>query len=195
MGAWCWVANTKISAIGGHFMFKDDQETPNTLNATYEFADPNGKGDKKKIMVFEVRHWDSNPEGFVQNANGDSNGYMMSNANNIGNLFYGSKGYMVKNVDEWKTYMGKERTPGQGGSGLANHYQNFIDTIQANDPSINNGKIEEGVLSCSLIHLANISYRVGRSLDFDPIKKKFVNDAEADAMLTKEYRSPYTIEL
>jgi len=176
-------------------MFKDDQETPNTLVSTFEFDNPEGAGDKKKIMVFEVRHWDSNPEGFIQNAKSSSDGYMMSSANNIGNLFYGSKGYMVKNVDEWKTYMGKDRVPGKSGSGLGNHYQNFIDTIRANDPSMNNGKIEEGVLSCSLIHLANISYRLGRSLDFDPDKKKFVNDKEADAMLTKEYREPYTIKI
>jgi predicted dehydrogenase len=186
---------TKISAIGGHFMFKDDQETPNSMVATFEFDNPDGAGDKKKMMVFEVRHWDSNPEGFGENAKGDSNGYMMSSANNIGNLFYGSKGYMVKDVDNWRTYMGKERIPGPTGSGEGNHYQNFIDAIRANDPNINNGKIEEGVLSSSLIHLANISYRVGRSLDFDPVKKKFVNDTEADALLSKEYRAPYTIEL
>ena len=49
---------TKVSAIGGHFMFDDDQETPNTLTATYEFND----GGKKKMMVFEVRHWMSNHE-------------------------------------------------------------------------------------------------------------------------------------
>jgi len=186
---------TKVHTVGGHFMFKDDQETPNTLVTTFEFDNPNGAGDKKKILVFEVRHWDSNPEGFGENNDKDSKGYMISTANNIGNLFYGSKGYMVKNVDEWRTYMGKDRTPGPTGSGQANHYQNFIDAIRANDPGINNGKIEEGVLSSSLIHLANISYKVGRSLDFDPVKKKFVNDVEADALLTKEYRAPYTVEI
>ena len=186
---------TKVSAIGGHFMFDDDQETPNTLVATFEFGNPKGDGDKKKIMVFEVRHWDTNPEGFGENVNSEISGYMISSANNIGNLFYGSKGYMIKNVDEWRTFMGKERVSGLTGSGLANHYQNFIDAIRAEDNSINNGKIEEGVLSCSLIHLANISYRVGRSLDFDPGKKKFVNDKEANALLSKEYRAPYTIDL
>ena len=186
---------TKVSTIGGHFMFEDDQETPNTLISTFEFDNPEGSGDKKKILVFEVRHWDSNPEGFVQSAQSETSGYMISSANNIGNLFYGSKGYMVKNVDEWKTYMGKDRVPGPTGSGKANHYQNFIDAIRAGDNSINNGKIEEGVLSCSLIHLANISYRVDRSLNFDPMKKKFINDQEANSMLSKEYRAPYKIEI
>jgi predicted dehydrogenase len=186
---------TKISAVGGHFMFTDDQETPNTLVATFEFANPDASGDKKKILVFEVRHWDTNPEGFAQNASIESRGYMVSSENNIGNLFYGSKGYIVKNVDEWHTYMGENRIPGPSGSGLANHYQNFIDAIRANDPEINNGKIEEGVLSCSLIHLANISYRVGRSLDFDTEKKMFVNDNEANGLLSKNYREPYTISM
>ena len=44
---------TKVNAIGGHFMFDDDQETPNTLTAEYEFEDSG----KKRMMVFEVRHW------------------------------------------------------------------------------------------------------------------------------------------
>jgi predicted dehydrogenase len=186
---------TKVSAIGGHFMFDDDQETPNTLIATFEFDNPDGSGDKKKILVFEVRHWDSNPEGFGENKAGTDTGYMVSSANNIGNLFYGSKGYMVKNVDEWRTYLGKDHKAGPTGSGLGNHFQNFIDTIRANDPNLNNGKIEEGVLSCSLIHLANISYRVGRSLDFDPVTKKIINDSEANELLAKEYREPYTIDV
>src|SRR3546814_7169577 len=52
----------KISATGGHFMFEDDQQTPNDLMAVYEFANPEGEGDKKKIMQFEVRHWITNPD-------------------------------------------------------------------------------------------------------------------------------------
>ena len=51
----------KISAIGGHFMFDDDQETPNTLNVAYEF----NESGKRKMMEFEVRHWDSNGEATV----------------------------------------------------------------------------------------------------------------------------------
>jgi predicted dehydrogenase len=52
---------TKINAIGGHFMFDDDQETPNTLTAEYEFDD----GGKKRMMVFEVRHWITNHEAGI----------------------------------------------------------------------------------------------------------------------------------
>src|SRR5436190_11308246 len=52
---------TKVSAIGGHFMFDDDQETPNDLSASFEF----NEGGVKKMMTFEVRHWITNHEAGV----------------------------------------------------------------------------------------------------------------------------------
>jgi hypothetical protein len=44
-----------------------------------------------------------------------------------------------------------------------------------------------------LCHLANISYRLGRSLKFVGAQEKFARDAEADAMLTRNYRKPYVV--
>jgi predicted dehydrogenase len=184
---------TKISALGGHFMFDDDQETPNDMISVFEFPNPEGGGDKKKILQFEVRHWMSNPEGTLDKKVNYKDGYMTSASNTVGNLFYGSKGYMAKNVNEWQTFMGKGRRPGDSGSGLGNHYQNFVDAIRANDQSLAKADIKEGFYSCALIHLGNISYRLGRTLEFDPVKMKFKNDPEADAMLTKEYREPFVI--
>jgi hypothetical protein len=53
--------------------------------------------------------------------------------------------------------------------------------------------IREGHLSTSLCHLANISYRLGRSLKFIGAQETFANDPEADAMLTRVYRPPYAV--
>ena len=53
--------------------------------------------------------------------------------------------------------------------------------------------ILEGHLSTSLCHLANISYRLGRSLRFNGAQENFVNDREADAMLTRVYRKPFVV--
>jgi hypothetical protein len=56
-----------------------------------------------------------------------------------------------------------------------------------------NAEIAEGHLSTSLCHLGNISYRVGRSLMFDPGTERFSGDAAADALLARSYRAPYVV--
>jgi predicted dehydrogenase len=186
---------TKVSAIGGHFMFDDDQNTPNTLMAVYEFPNPYGDGDKKKVLQFETRHWICNNEGDLSPGfqDDESKGYMISNVNVVGNLFYGSSGYMSKTVKEWKTFIGKNREPGPSGGGLGNHYQNFIDAIRANNPGMLTAPIEEGFYSCALVHLANISYRLGRTIDFDPEKQEIIGDEQASQMLRREYREPFVV--
>jgi hypothetical protein len=65
---------TKVSAVGGKFMFDDDQETPNTLNCAFEFNENN----KKQMMEFEVRHWMSNHEsGIGEDGRALTMGYVM----------------------------------------------------------------------------------------------------------------------
>ena len=73
------------------------------------------------------------------------------------------------------------------------HYQNFVDAIRANDPKILNCDVLEGHLSSALPHLANISYRVGRQLEFDGKSETFKDDKKADLLLTREYRKGFEI--
>jgi hypothetical protein len=187
---------TKVCAMGGHLMFDDDQNTPNTLMAIFEFPNENGGGDKKKILQFEVRHWISNREDqmWMKPDPNSPTGYMISAGNTIGNLFFGSKGYMTKTVSQWKTHMGRKQEPGPTGSGKGNHYANYINAIRNGDPKKFNKSIEEGFYTCALIHLANISYRLGRSLEFDPKAMKFINDDQANGMLRRQYRKPFVVE-
>jgi predicted dehydrogenase len=178
---------TRVTSMGAHVVFDDDQETPNVQMAVFEFPNPRGGGDKTKILQFEVRHWITNYEGGLGTAPG----------NNIGNIFYGSEGYMVMHGGRWQTFMGKKREPGPSGQEKGNpnreHYQNFIDAVRANDPSILRGTVADGHYSCSLIHLANASYRLGRSLEFDPKRQRCVGDAEANGMLSRDYRVPFVV--
>src|SRR5690349_7847408 len=93
----------KVSAIGGHFMFDDDQETPNTLNCAFEF----NESGKRKMMEFEVRHWMTNGEATVRERGNNA----------IGNLFYGSKGYMaVDSYSSYKSWLGTRIENARGGS-------------------------------------------------------------------------------
>jgi predicted dehydrogenase len=186
---------TKVTAVGGHVMFDDAQETPNVLMALFEFPNPAGGGDKKKILQFEVRHWIGNGEdGMWLKGASQGNNYMSTSKGNVtGNLFFGSKGYMAKDVDRWQTFMGEKREPGETGAGIANHYANFVSAIRSPDPAAFNRSIEDGFNSCAVIHLGNIAYRLGRTLTFDPATLTFPGDAEANALLTRDYRAPYVV--
>jgi hypothetical protein len=53
--------------------------------------------------------------------------------------------------------------------------------------------IQEGFHSCELVHLGNSSYRLGRSLEFDPATMTFPHDPEASALLTRQYRPPFVV--
>jgi predicted dehydrogenase len=172
---------TKVSAIGGKFMFDDDQETPNTLSASYEFQVDGAT----KMMTFEVRHWISPHEAGI---NGEKPG------NTIGNEFYGSNGYLViDNYNKYYSFMGREQVPGPGATGNDHHYANFIDAVRSRRRADLNAEIEEGALSCNLVHLANISYRVGRTIHWDATTLTCTGDPEANALLTRAYRSPYVV--
>lgn len=185
---------TKITATGGHLMFNDDQQTPNVLMVIFEFPNPAGGGEKKRFLQFEVRHWISNSEDPMWMAKADTGGYMATSAGNtVGNLFFGSKGYMAKSVESWRTYLGEKREPGPSGKGEGNHYAAFVNAIREPKPEVFNQSIEEGFYSCALVHLGNIAYRLGRTLEFDPATMRFPRDAEANAMLTRDYRAPFVI--
>lgn len=197
----------KVSAVGGHFMFDDDQETPNTLNAAFEFDQP---GSKPKILEFEVRHWITNEEagigslgfgepipGFLgpprKNASGGRRGRV---SGSVGNIFYGSKGIMAvsnEGFPSYRTWLGEEQEPGPRGSREGNNWENFIQCVRSRKKEEQNAPIEEGYISCALVHLANTSYRLGRTLNVDPETQQVIGDDEANKLLRGTYRAPYVI--
>ncbi len=175
---------TKVSAIGGHFMFDDDQETPNTINCAYEFDD-NGK---KKMMEFEVRHWMTNHEAGINEFD------KSSKSNTIGNIFYGSNGYLaIDGYDRYQSWIGKDQEPGPSNKAGGDHFANFINAVRSHKREDLTAEIEEGAASTTLVHLANISYRLGRTLHFDAEKWACTGDAEATHMFTRNYRAPFVV--
>ena len=178
----------KIRSVGGYFGEESSQETPNEQTTMYEYADG-------VVMEFATRGGFTNDEAGVR----------------IGNIFYGTKGWLwiEEAGKKWQAYLGPHNEKGPGAqpssgdrpteaTGLTTieypHYQNFIDAIRADNPKLLTCDITEGHLSAALPHLANISYRVGRALVFDGAKERFVNDAEADRLLTREsYRRGFEI--
>jgi len=177
----------RVFSMGGHFMFDDDQVTPNTMVANLEF----NKNGKKVMIVFEVRHWMSNNEAGIGQKT-DSRGNFDSNC--IGNLFYGSEGYMaIEGYNSYKTFLGRKQEPGPSRREGGSNYENFIKAVRSRKREDLNADIEEGHLSSALMHLANISYRVGRSFEFDPAREQIVKDTQANTMLRDKYRAPFVV--
>jgi predicted dehydrogenase len=178
----------KVSSMGGHFMFDDDQQTPNTQVALFEF---NGAA-KRKLLVFEVRHWISNHEAQIGERG------RRRDANTVGNIFYGPKGYMVWDGGQSHVYLGKEQElqPGEKierGESDGGHFGNFLEAMRTRKRENLYAEIEEGAVSSVLVHLANISYRLGRSLTFDAETMTCPGDKEATSMFTRKYRSGFVV--
>jgi hypothetical protein len=197
----------RISATGGHFMFDDDQQTPNTLNCAFEYDLPGGK---KKMMEMEVRHWITHHEAAIGtpqlgtpepvHAAGHAKlGPLAGSHNTIGDIFYGSKGYMAMGDEDactYKTWLGPGQEPGPGAHAEGNHYANFIDCVRSRKKEGLNAPIEEAYVSAGLVHLANASYRLGRALRFNPETEEVIGDPEASQLLCdadRSYRQPFAV--
>jgi hypothetical protein len=53
--------------------------------------------------------------------------------------------------------------------------------------------VEIGHRVATVCHLANIAIRLGRKLEWEPQAECFKNDPEADRMMTRPMRGPWTL--
>ena len=167
-------------STGGKYVYDDDQETPNTQIATFDYGDAE--------IVFEVRGLTTG--GVASIAAGGPNF--------VGNIFLGENGYLSLDHKGFQIFLGDKREPGETGklgdgkSETKDHMDNFLKAVKSRRKEDLNGEVAEGVKSAMLVHMANTSYRLGRKLAFDPTAQKYIDDAKANAMLTRPvYREPY----
>jgi predicted dehydrogenase len=166
-------APLEVSGMGRKVFFQDDQQTPDTMNVTFDYKD--------KAIVFEMRIW--NPYGMEDQENGVA--------------IYGSEG--VVHIGRWSA--GKERKYGYKvydrnhklvledyETQMQNwHARNFVDCIRSRQKP--NADIDIGFTSTLHSHLANIVARTGHNLKFDAKTDSIIGDAEASKLLGRQYRS------
>ena len=177
----------KVYSMGGLYGINRadcEQETPNTLTSVFKYSDG-------KILEFETRGRYTNAESSLEVR--------------IGNIFYGTEGYLELDGDRWRAFRHRETKPFTGSDtgeknldvmappGGSDHYGNFIEAIRSGKDQDLHCHITDGHLSSSLPMLGNISYLTGRELTFDGAKEKFVKDPDADKLLSRAYRKPYTL--
>ena len=70
-----------------------------------------------------------------------------------------------------------------------NHHRNFLDCVKTRKKTI--APAEVGHRSATICHLGNIAMKLGRKLQWNPQKERFVNDIEANRLLSCAMRSPW----
>lgn len=187
---------------GGKYVYDDDQETPNTQTAAFDFGG--------RELTFEVRGLLTGGEGAVPARRGPRPGEAAPTTTAptngaplnvmIGNLIYGTEGWAAMSDQGFQAFKGEgnelvmdlkpERGP--GGDPTGRHMSNFLAVVKSRNYKDLHDGVENSVLSANMCHLANISYRVGRKLTLAE-GPKFVGDNEANALMTRKYRKGYEV--
>jgi len=72
-----------------------------------------------------------------------------------------------------------------------NHLQNFIDCVRTRSETIVPAETGQRAITTGLLVI--IAMKLGRKLQWDPAKERFVNDAQADRLLSRPMRSPWNL--
>ena len=150
---------------GNRYHHDDDQETPDTGEAVFDFGNCTAIWSGSSC---HRRAWENNP--FV--------------------AFYGAGGSLaLSGGNSYTIYdpKGKE-VEKQGGPGSdVPHFSNFIESIRRDEAL--NSEIADAQDSTMWCHLANIAYRTGQTVDFNPEKRRILNGDKSSAKLwSRQYR-------
>jgi predicted dehydrogenase len=169
---------TKVTSTGGRFRFKDDWETPDTQVIGWEYAG-------EKSISWEGRSCNSFPtEGLSRGAMiYGTEGSALLEGNNY--TVFDSKNKKVKSVVEPAEADGTNTRSANGIRLDRMHVRNFIDAVQSGVAL--NSPISEGHKSVAMLHLGNISQRVGRTLNCDPADGHIRDDPDAMKLWQRTY--------
>lgn len=167
-----------VMSMGGKFAYPDDAcETPDTQQALYEF-------DGFTML------WD--------HGIGIDGGYY-GRTHGVG--FVGNNGTLVVDRGGWevipeyknnKPEMERVELQKGTGKGLELHMKNFIDCIK--DRSLTPAaSVEVAGNTARVAHLGNIAFKTERRLYWDNDRSEFLDDKEANALLTPNYRKPWVL--
>lgn len=176
----------RVSATGGKYVFtdpNDHRETPDTLNVLYDFGD--------WTLHYEAReanhrvNWPS--------------GYGMVFLGTKSSLYVDRGGYRLYKERNSQGVTGDDRVFGTPGVGQVTslpelfdpHINNFIDCVESRSLPVCD--VEIGHRSTNVSHLGNIAYQTGRTLQWNGETETCVGDPEAQKLLSRTYRDPWSL--
>jgi len=171
-----------ITAAGGKFTIKDNRETPDILQVTYEFPD--------FVCTYEMREINSNS----------------MYGKDFGIEFHGTDGTLFLDRDAFAVYpekwefalKPKERTASMKmdsvNDALYDHVSNFLSCIKTRQRAVCD--IEVGQRSSNTCFLANIAYRSSDRLVWDAASQRLIEgNQQAEKLLSREYRAPWRLSV
>ncbi|MFK7981699.1 MAG: Gfo/Idh/MocA family protein [Saprospiraceae bacterium] len=191
-------ANGQIGDWGIHWfdqiLWWTDEKYPKTIYSTgnrFVKAD-NTDAPDAQLAIFQFENFTLQWEHklFAKNEN---------EGHNIGCYFYGTKGTLHLGwLDGWSFYPKNKNaevihqkptlnTPDQ--QNIKELWADFMQAIEKNKLPLCD--IEKGHLATNISHLGMISYKLGRSIHWDGLNEKIIDDVAANALLKREYRGDW----
>jgi len=179
MALWAGEVNTMPRAVvssGGNFSHVDRaHETYDTLSVSWQLDD------------FNIT-WES--LGGIQTG---------PYGKTYGLAFVGNDGTIIANRSGWNLNPEMEnkqpKTPAvskqSAGTSSEDHVKNFLGCIKTRAEP--NCTVENGRLVAQYAHMGNIAQRTQSRLVWDDQSKKFIKNKQANALITPEYRKPWSL--
>jgi hypothetical protein len=112
-------------------------------------------------------------------------------------MFIGTAGWVAVTRGGWKVFpesLYQEAKPLDGKTlVISKHHQNnFVDCVLSRKQPV--ATLASAVQSDIICHLGDISIRTGRTIKWDPNKETIIGDAAAAKMMSREMRTPWTLQ-
>ena len=154
----------RVTYGGSRYHFKDDQETPDTGMATFDFGKCGAMWDQSSC---DPRKGENTP--FVA-FYGEGGSLTCSTKNDYSLYDLNGKKIESKNLPPNQTL----------------HFNNFVNAIRHDEKL--NSEIADAQASTLLCHLANMAWRTNSTVNFESKKRRIINNSAAAKLWGRQYR-------
>jgi predicted dehydrogenase len=182
-------APQSISSSGGILVQKDSKaNTPDTQTATFQFGD--------LPVVWQHRSWGNPPDPqypWGATLYGEK-GMLKVSVNSFDFIPQGSGEAIHRDVvlepDAYPEERNEKDLEKHVAPANRAHMRNFLEAVATRGKPV--ADIEQGFISTTSCILANLALQLGRSLQWDHERQMVVGDEEANQLLARPYRQPWT---
>ena len=156
----------RVLSMGGRLGYSDAGDTPNTQTVIHDYQPAPLIFETRglpKAKEFQAKGWGKNMDNF--------------RGSRIGVIVQCENGYVVIPSYTGATAFDNDNNELKKWQGGGNHYQNFLQAVEAQDASLLNAPIEEGHLSSALCHTGGVSHQLGMALPIDDIQTELNSES------------------